>query len=57
MFEELELILEEVMEGRTVELTAKLHRKILDALLAEGFTREEAIELMCHTNTTGLNGK
>ena len=57
MLDELELILEAVIEGRMVELTAKLHRKVLDALLAEGFTREEAIELMCHTNTTGLTGK
>ena len=46
MMEKVEDILDEIGKSDVIKKTAKLYRKLFDALVKEGFTEEQAIAIV-----------
>jgi len=48
MIEQFENLLDEYLKSKIAEKSAKYNKKVLDALIKEGFMREEAIQIIVH---------
>lgn len=48
MFDQVKTILNSILEDKDLlQLSAKIHRRMFDDLVKEGFTEEQAMQIVC----------